>query len=296
LLPFFKKMINDFSPEPPLFSKKKSAFHLYRRILIHCFSIITFLFFGLGGLGQPRVISTFAGNGIRGYSGNGGPALMASIKDVQNICSDRQGNIYIADYGNYVIRKVNNSGIISVYAGTGESGYTGDGGQATLAKIGIPYGICTDDQGNVYFSDVTWDVIRKITPGGIITTIGGKLGTPRYSGDGGPATEAGLSGVCGISIDKQGNLFIAEFGNNVIRKISNTGIISTVAGTGNVSGNAGNGGLATKALLFSPTGVTVDKAGNLYIADMGNNVIRKVGTDGIILNFAGTGFQGYTGD
>jgi gliding motility-associated-like protein len=210
--------------------------------------------------------------------------------------ADKQGNIYVPEYQNRVIRKINPSGIITHIAGTGEEGYSGDGGQATLAKIGNPHSICMDEQGNLYFSDAIGHVIRKITPDGIISTIAGIYGEMTYSGDGGPAKEATLSVPSGMCMDKQGNILIAEYGNQIIRKINKAGIISTVAGTPFQAGFTGNGGPAVDALLFSPTGVCVDREGNIYIVDLGNNVIRKVGTDGIIRHFAGEGPPRYSGD
>jgi streptogramin lyase len=214
------------------------------------------------------------------------PATAASINRPENLFADKQGNIYVPEYQNRVIRKINPAGIITHVAGTGEEGYSGDGGQATLAKIGNPHSICMDEQGNLYFSDASGHVIRKIAPDGIISTIAGIYGEMTYSGDGGPTKEAALSVPSGMCMDKQGNILIAEYGNQIIRKINKAGIISTVAGTPFQAGFTGNGGPAVDALLFSPTGVCVDREGNIYIVDLGKNVIRKVETDGIIRHFA----------
>lgn len=245
---------------------------------------------------QGQVISTIAGNGTTGSSGDGGPATGAQLNTPQAICMDNAGNLYIADYANYVIRKVNPAGIISLFAGTGVRGFSGDGGPATAADIGLPLGICIDKNGNIYFSDAQYHVIRKINTAGIISTIAGTPNVFGFSGDGGPATSAVMFSPSGICVDDAGNVYEAEFGSQVVRKISTTGIITTVAGQGTVLGYAGDGGPATNAMINSPTDVKIDKDGNLYIADVGNSVIRKVDAAGNISTFAGGAGIGYTGD
>jgi gliding motility-associated-like protein len=242
---------------------------------------------------NAQIITTVAGNGTVGFSGMGGPATSAQLYDPQSACTDNAGNVYVADLDNHVVWKINNSNIISIFAGTGVAGSSGDGGPAGAAKIGLPYGVCSDNAGNIYITDQYNQTVRKVDVNGNISTIAGN-GTFGYSGDGGPAINAQLSAPCGICADNYGNIFFAEFGNQVIRKISSTGIISTVAGTG-ILGYFGDGGLATDAMLNSPTGVSVDNSGNIYIADMGNSRIRKVDGTGIITNFAGSD-PGYSGD
>jgi gliding motility-associated-like protein len=259
------------------------------RSLILIYFLFTFSFL------QAQIISTFAGNGTPGSSGNGGIATSAQIFDPQTVCSDIAGNIYIADHGNHVVRKVDAAGIISIFAGTGTIGNTGDGGPATSAQLSYPYGICFDNVGNFYISDRGSNLIRKINTSGIISTIAGSAGIFGHSGDGGLSAGALLSAPCGICTDNAGNIYFAEFGTSIIRKISTAGIISTVAGIPYITGGLGDGGLAINAWLSSPTGVSVDANGNIYIADMGNCRIRKVNSAGIITNFAG-GLIGYTGD
>jgi len=199
-------------------------------------------------------------------------------------------------------------GYINTIAGTGTAGYSGDNGQATSAKLNIPFGMVIDAAGNVIFSDNSNNVIRKInTSTGVITTIAG-IDYPNngsnwyYGGDGGLATSAYLANPFGVALDTAGNIYIADNLNNVIRKVTvSTGIISTVAGDGSFFMNmwpfCGDGGLATDAQLNNPWGVAVDVAGNIYIADRGNNVIRKVTVStGIISTICGDGNAGYSGD
>ncbi len=257
---------------------------------------VYFLFlFAIATNAQAQIITTFAGNGSAGSSGNGGPAISAQLFDAQTVCIDNSGNIYIADHGNHVIRKVNTSGIISIFAGNGALGYLGDGGPATSAQLGYPYGVCADAAGNIYITDDYSHTIRKVDINGIISTVAGN-GNFGYSGDGGLAINAELYAPCSICTDNIGNIYFVEFGTDIIRKINNSGIISTVAGTPWINGNYGDGGLAIEAQLSSPTGVSVDNAGNIYIADVGNCVIRKVDPSGIITTFAGGAGIDYAGD
>ena len=207
---------------------------------------------------------------------------------------DASGNLYIADTGNNRIRKVSATGIITTVAGNGSAGYSGDGGPATSAQLDGPEGVAVDGSGNLYIADTCNNRIRKVSATGIITTVAGN-GSAGYSGDGGPATSAQLSLPAGVAVDGSGNLYIADSGNNRIRKVSATGIITTVAGNGS-PGYSGDGGPATSAQLNQPAGVAVDASGNLYIADSSNNRIRKVSATGIITTVAGNGFDGYSGD
>ena len=254
--------------------------------------IITFLLSCFVLNSNSQIITTFAGTGSVGYSGNGGPATSALLFDPQTLCTDNAGNVYIPDHGNHVVRVVNTLGIISIFAGTGISGNSGDGGPASAAQLMFPYGLCKDNAGNIYISDQGVNVIRKVTPAGIISTIAG-TGSFGFSGDGGPALLAHFSGAGGMAIDNSGNLYVADFGNQRIRKINSSGIITTVAGSSSVF--LGDGGPATQASLSSPTGVCVDNLGNFYIADMGNSRIRKVDASGIITTFAGQSI-GYSGN
>jgi len=245
-------------------------------------------------------ISTVAGKNAlgAGYSGNGGPAIAAQLNSPIGIAFDATGNMYIADRGNNVIRKVTTAGIISTVAGNNAlgAGYSGDGGAATAAQLNFPFCIAFDAAGNMYIADAGNNVIRKVTTAGIISTVAGKnsLGAG-YTGDGGAATAAQLNYPFDIAFDATGNLYIADISNNVVRKVTTAGIISTVAGNG-ISGYSGDGGAATAAHFSSPENIAFDAAGNMYISDNANYVIRKVTTAGIISTVAGNHTSGYSGD
>jgi len=225
------------------------------------------------------IITTVAGTpGASGYGGDGSGALSATLMKPSSVVFDSAGNMYIADSGDNVIRKVTAStGNISTYAGDFNTpGYTGDGGPATKVGVGLnnPVAVALDAAGNLYIADSQNSVIRKVTAAsGIITTIAGK-GTPGFSGDGGRAVFAQLSHPRGVAVDAAGNVYIADTFNSRIRVVAPNGTINTVAGTG-VLGYSGDGGLATAAQLNFPDGLSFDSAGNLYIADNGNNVIRE---------------------
>jgi hypothetical protein len=248
----------------------------------------------LGAFAQSGwVISTVAGNGNQGYSGDGGPAASAQLSDPFSIAVDSAGNLFIADMYNQCVRMVTTGGVIRTVAGNGTPGYNGDGGFATSAQLNQPTGVAVDSAGNLFIADNGNDRIRKVTPTGVISTVAGS-GVRGYSGDGGFAISAQLSGPYGIAVDSAGNLFIADTFNDRIRKVTTGGVISTVAG-GGING-LGDGDLATSAQLFSPYGITVDSAGNLFIADTQNSSVRKVTTDGIINTVAGNGTNGFSGD
>ncbi len=232
------------------------------------------------------IITTVVGTGAQGYSGDNGPATSATLSSPSGVAVDSAGNLYIADSGNNVVRKVNAAtGIITTAAGNGARGYSGDGGPATSAGLGGPGGLAVDSAGNLYISIPANFSIRKVSAAaGIITTVAG-YGTQGYSGDNGPATNAELSYPAGIALDSAGNLYIADYGNNVIRMMSGaTGVITTVVGSG--TGNAcqgahhpgassGDGGPANQAALNCPAFVAVDSVGSLYIEDNYQS-IRKV--------------------
>ena len=239
-------------------------------------------------------IATVAGNGQYGYSGDGGPATAASLWTPKGVAVDAAGNLYIADSYNHRIRRVTPAGTITTVAGKGTVGYSGDGGPATAAMLGNPRGVAVDAGGSLYIADSYNHRIRRVTPGGAITTVAGN-GQYGYSGDGGPATTASLNGPWGLAVDAAGSLYIADYFNNRIRKVTPAGTITTVAGNGQ-QGYSGDGGPATAASLMSPEGVAVDAAGNLFIADSGNQRIRKVASGGTITTVAGNGQRGYSGD
>jgi sugar lactone lactonase YvrE len=240
------------------------------------------------------IISTVAGNGTAGFSGDGGPATSAALNGPNGVAVDANGNLFIADQLNRRIRKVTPGGIISTFAGNGTSGFSGDGGPATKAALASPSGEAVDASGNLFFADLGNQRIREVTPQGVISTVAG-MGTAGFSGDGGLATRATLNAPIGVAVDGVGDLFIIDLGNQRIRKVTPQGIISTVAGNGTM-GFSGDGGPATSAALNTPSGVAVDAGANLYIADSGNQRIRKVTPGGIISTFAGNGTQGFSGD
>jgi sugar lactone lactonase YvrE len=243
------------------------------------------------------IITRFAGTGSCGNTGNGGPATAAEIESPDGVAVDAAGNVYITDAQNHVVHKVDTNGTISIFAGTGVSGNTGDHGPATSAKLNGPWGVRVYRAGDVYISDVNANVVRKVDGGGTITTVAGN-GSGGFSGDTGPATSAKLAGPTGIWVDPSGNLLIADTGNDAIRQVTHaTGTISTVAGIGTQAGTTGNGGPATSAKLDEPYGITEDIAGNLYIANFAGQTIQKVThTTGNISIIAGNGTAGGIGD
>ncbi len=264
-------------------------------------SVIITILFCCFVSGQSRAqggyITTIAGNGVTQYIGDGYPATNLSLATPSGLCMDRQGNVYSTDFASHRIRKITPSDSIYTIGLTGVPGYTGDNGPATNATMDRPYGITIDTFGNLYIIDQRDDVVRKITRStGIITTICGN-GAGGFFGDGGPATAAHMEQPAGLCIDNAGNLYIADKGNNRIRKVdAATGIISTVAGLGTI-GYSGDDSAATAAKLSNPLGVCLDIAGNIYIADYGNHRIRKVDAiTGIITTFAGTGVAGNSGN
>ena len=249
------------------------------------------------------IISTLAGNGGSKSLGDGGPATSAVLKSPQGVAADAAGNLYIADSANNRARKVDPSGTITTVAGNGVGGFSGDGGPATAASLYGPAGVAVDAAANLYVADGQINGrIRKVSLSGIIATVagGGPLPVSGYPspGDGGPATRASLCNPSGVAVDAAGSLYIAAVCDNSIRKVSASGIIDTVAGmgAGQGVGFSGDGGPATSALLSSPVGVAVDAASNLYIADSGNQRIRRVSPSGIISTVAGNGQGGFTGD
>jgi sugar lactone lactonase YvrE len=227
-------------------------------------------------VGTNNVITTVAGNGTMGFSGDGGVATNANLASPQNVAVDSFGNLFIADSGNNRIRQVGTNGIIATVAGR----VLNDGDFATNATLGSASGVAFDAAGNLYIADSHNNRIRKVDTNGIITTVAGN-GFPGYSGDGASATGASLNVPSGLTFDASGNLYIADTLNHRIRKVDTNGIISTVAGNG-AFGSSGNGGAATNAQFSFPCGVAADVFGNLFIADRYYTQIRKVDTNGII--------------
>jgi sugar lactone lactonase YvrE len=240
------------------------------------------------------IISTIAGGDDPGNTGDNGPATDAMLNGPAGVATDNQGNLYIADKYNNRVRKIAPNGNISAFAGTSEKGYSGNGGPATNAQLDGPVGLTVDSVGNVFIADAGNHCIRKVTQAGKISTIAGS-GVAGYFGDGGNATNAQLNTPSGVAVDTAGNVYIADAWNYRIRKVTPSGTISTVVGTG-VAGYGGDGNDDTLGLLNLPTGVAVDRTGNLFIADQGNNRIRIVSPAGIINTLAGDGTAGYSGD
>lgn len=244
-------------------------------------------------IGTNGIISTVAGNGIYGYYGDGGPANQSELASPCGLAFDQSGDLFIADTGNNVIREVTPGGNIVTAYGSNVRGYSGDGGPANQAALYSPTGLAMDASGNLYISDSGNNVIRVISNNTINTYAG--QAEPGYTGDGGQGFNAQFYYPKGIVLDASHNLYIADFGNNVIRVIAANGIVTTVAGNG-TSGFYGDGGPATSAELASPYDMAVDGAGNLYIADLANQRVREVLTSGTIVTIAGNGTHGYSGD
>ncbi len=231
-----------------------------------------------------KVISTIAGQGYlnSGYSGDGGQATDAKISTPYRVTMDGTGNLYIVT-GNHVVRKVAPDGTITTVAGTGASGYGGDGGPAVDAQLSQPYGIAVDNEGNIFIADSGNHRVRKVTPDGIITTVAG-TGVQGYSGDGGPATSAELNAPRDVAVDREGNLFILDYGNNRIRRVSPDGIIEQALPP------------PPHVNYGRPQGIEVDDEGNVFVVDTNYAVIWKVSPDGKHTVVAGNWLHGYSGD
>lgn len=284
---------------------------------------------------NAQTITTVAGTGTAGNSGDGGPATAAQIQNPYQVNLDTAGNLYIADYGANTVRKVNTAGIITKLSGDGSASSTGDGGPASAASLNKPIGVAADRTGNIFISEYGSNKIRKIDPSGTISTLTGSFGNPTHlctdtagnlyiaaqtsgrvmkvtpagvvttyagngtggaAGDGGPATDAAIDAVSGVAADQLGNVYISSWNNGRIRKVNTAGIITTIAG-GDIMAFGGDGGPATAAWFHQPYGISADSAGNLYIADNANNRIRYVSAaTGIVTTIAGSGTSGYNGD
>ncbi len=246
------------------------------------------------GILSGQTITTFAGNGTAGFSGDGGQATQAQINRVVGLAADAEGNIYLAEENNNRVRKVDTNGVISTFAGTGVAGYSGDGGPASQAQLNGPLGVCVAPSGDIYVNDQGNKRVRKISPSGTITTVAGN-GSNVHGGDGGPATAAGMVIPIRCAVDQSGNLFIVDQGAHRVRKVDTNGMITTYAGNGS-QGFSGDGGAATQAAMNNPTTAALDASGNLYISDQFNHRIRRIDTSGTIQTVAGNGTAAYSGD
>lgn len=254
------------------------------------------------------VVTTAAGTGVAGFTGDTRTktsrgttkvvqyvaAVSSALNAPGDVAAGPNGNIYIADTANNRVRRVDTSGNIYTAAGDGTAGFAGDGGLATAAKLNHPRGVAVDSAGNLYISDTDNQRVRKVTPGGVITTLAG-TGIAGFKGDGGPAANAQVNRPGDIAVDPAGNVYITDTYNNRVRMVAVSGTMSTVAGNG-TAGYSGDGGTASMASLNFPYGVAVDGAGTVYIADSSNHMVRKVDASGIISATAGTTVAGSGGD
>ena len=247
------------------------------------------------------VINTIAGSSLSGNSGDGGPAVNASLRSPIGLAIDSAANLYVADSYNGNIRLITATGTISTYVGISSTSFLPGGGPAVQASLSNPQALVVDAAGNLYIADSGHDRILKVTQVGVVTTVAGSAllsngqGVSGFSGDGGPATSALLNQPYGVTVDTSGNLYIADSQNERIRKVTPAGVISTVAGSG-TQGFSGDGGSAVSAALGFPLSVTTDTAGNIYIADYTSHRLRKVTTSGIINTIAGNGNYKFGGD
>jgi trimeric autotransporter adhesin len=260
--------------------------------IVAVFSIT--LLFSLSVYSQAYTINTIAGNGIIGFSGDGGQALAAELAYPVAITVDNNNNVYFVDLLNKRVRKINGSNIITTIAGNGVQGYSGDSVAGTSAELGAPSGVSVDAQGNIYIADQTNNRIRKLSSSGIITTIAGN-GIMAFSGDGGLAIAAELSYPAGVVTDNIHNIYVADMINNRIREINTSNVIFTIAGNG-VRGYSGDGIPATDAEFSDAEGLALDYSGNIYVVDETVNRVREINTNGIINTIAGNGIMGFSGD
>ena len=238
------------------------------------------------------IITTIAGNGTQGFTGDGGPATNATMNYPWSVTLDAAGDLFIADEQNNRIRRVDTNGIITTIIGSADTSLSGDGGPASAATLCFPNHIRFDAAGNMYITDFGHSRIRKVDMSGNIHTIVGD-GSSIASGDGGPATAAGIKPF-GFDFDSDGNMYICDYDNNKIRKVDTAGIITTIGGTG-APGYSGDGGLATMAAFDQPGRLLVDRHNNVVICDIDNSVLRKIDMTGVVTKVAGT-TMGFSGD
>ncbi|MBL8292726.1 MAG: SMP-30/gluconolactonase/LRE family protein [Bryobacterales bacterium] len=243
-------------------------------------------------IARDGTIGTWAGTGSLGTSGDGGPATAAGLGRPRGMAIDRNQNLYVAGTWGAYIRRISPRGVITNFAGTTSSGFSGDGGAATAARLNEPFGVAVDNQDNVYIADSANHRIRRVDPQGRITTFAG-TGTAGFSGDGGPAVAAQLTRPRAVAVDNQGNVFIADTNNNRVRRVDSRGIITTVAGNGE-TGSSGVGRAGTESQIWAPSGLAFDSEGSLLISVVGQ--VRSLGQDGIVRLVAGGATTGLAGD
>ena len=238
-----------------------------------------------------QIITTFAGTEWV-FPGNGRPAANAPLSSGLNTAVDRQGRLVIADALNHVVMRVEASGVVTVIAGNGVSGFSGDGGEAVRASLNRPEGIVYDAAGNLYIADFSNRRVRRVSPSGIITTYAGR-GTSAFSGDGGAATAAGMTPLR-LAMDAAGALYLTDTDGRRVRKVGTDGIITTVAGNGEMS--FPGAGRAARDTGMVPEAIAIDSAGRLLISDSENYRVLRVGNDGLVTLIAGTGQRAFSGD
>jgi len=243
---------------------------------------------------QYYVISTVAGNGQAQFIDSGGPAVNARLIAPNYTAADGAGNVYVSDNHYHQVFWISAAGIITVAAGTGKQGFSGDGGRATAAQLDGPAGLAVDASGNLYIADSANNRVRKVAPDGVISTFAGN-GQSGVGGDAGPAAAAQLGQVFGVAVDRSGDVFLSQPASHRIRRVRADGMISRFAGTG-TAGFSGDGGAAVSAQLFNPQGLKVDASGNVYFADNQNHRVRKITAAGVISTVAGNGTQRFAGD
>ncbi len=239
-------------------------------------------------------ITTAAGTGTDGYSGDGGPATSAQLSWPIDVEPTADGGFLIADLGNKRVRRVSPTGVITTVAGTGQGGSQGDGGPATSARVGAPTGVAVTGDGGFLVADANAHSVRRVSPGGTITRVAGN-GSAGGAGDGGPAAAAQLNVPVGVAAQPDGGFLVAEYEGQRVRRVSAAGVITRVAGIGS-AGFSGDGGAATAARLNKPVGVSTTSDGGFLIGDSLNGRVRKVSADGTIATVAGSGEPGYAGD
>ncbi|PYK02282.1 MAG: hypothetical protein DME23_02000, partial [Verrucomicrobia bacterium] len=240
------------------------------------------------------IITTVAGHGSLGFDGDGGPAVEASMSTLFGVAVGPDGSLYVADYENNRVRRVGSDHVITTVAGNGNADFSGDGGPAVVAGLNAPSAVAVGSDGNLFIADSANRRVRRVRPDGIITTLAGRGIFGGSNGDGGPAVAAGLGFLNGVAVGLDGSLFIAE-SENRIRRVGTDGIITTIAGNG-FEGFGGDGGPATASVFYNLGGIAVGSDGSLFVADSGNNRVRRVGPDGIITTVAGNGIFGFSGD